>query len=112
MKKFFAAVTALSLILALGACGKQEEPPVAAETTMETSMDAQQNQESTFTGTLEEKKDFMIVVVGDDGNAYTFNLDGVAVPAEPSQRVTVTYTGDLTDFDAQLMATKVELAKN
>ena len=105
MKRITALLLTLVLALGLAACGAaQPEPETVATVTQQPSQQ--------FTGVLEDKKDFMIVVVGDDGNAYTFNLEGVTVPAEPSQRVTVTYTGDITDFDSQLTATKVELAQN
>lgn len=105
MKRFIALLAVLSvLVVSFVACGQKEEPTVTTEASTEAAA-------TTYTGTLEDKKDFMITVVGDDGSAYVFNLDGVECPAEAGQKITVTYTGDITDMDAQLMATEIQLAE-
>ena len=108
MKKVTAWILLLCLCLSLAACGGKSE---ARETAPVQTGEAQMT-EAQFTGILEDKKDFMIVVTGEDGAAYSFNLDGVTCPAEVSQKVTVTYTGDLNDFDSQLFAVKIQLAEN
>ncbi len=65
----------------------------------------------TFTGVIEEKKDFMIIVTAEDGkSSHIFNLDGITCDANTGDKVTVTYTGDLEDIDSTLMATKIEKA--
>ena len=108
MKRFLALLAVLSvLVISFVACGQKEAP---VETT-DTPAAAESASEAAFTGTLDEKKDFMITVTGEDGMTYVFNLDGVACPAEAGQKVTVTYTGDITDFDAQLMAVRIEIAE-
>lgn len=57
---------------------------------------------SEFTGTVEEIKDFMLVVTDDDDTSYAFTfeskpdgLENVAV----GDTVTVTYTGTVTEVD-------------
>ena len=104
MKRFIALAAVLSVLLvSFVACGQKEAPEAATVVTEA----AQEAEGSTFTGVLEDKKDFMITVTGEDGTAYVFNLEGVECPAEVGDTVTVTYTGDMTDFDAQLMATEI-----
>ena len=104
MKKIVTLMMLTSLLFSLAACGRQE-PPVSGET--RPAAETQQAQVHSFTGVLEDKKDFMITV--SDGNqSYLFNLEGVVCPAEPGQTVTVTYTGDIWDFDSRLVAMKVE----
>ena len=105
MKRITALLLTLVLALGLAACGAaQPEPETVATVTQQPSQQ--------FTGVLEDKKDFMIVVTGEDGTPYVFNLDGVVCPADVGQTVTVTYTGDMADFDAQLIALKVETAQS
>ena len=103
MKRFIALVAVLSVLLvSFVACGQKEAPEATTVVT-----EAAQTEGSTFTGVLEDKKDFMITVTGEDGTAYVFNLENVECPAEVGDTVTVTYTGDMADFDAQLMATEI-----
>ena len=88
-------LTTLLLFNVLTACGK--EKPQGSEG------------EETYTGVLEEKKDFMIIVSSEDGkNSYIFNLGEVTCEANVGDTVTVTYTGDLDDIDSSLVATKIE----
>ena len=106
MKRFIALLAVLSvLVVSFVACG-QKEPVQTTEAPVVTEAEADT---ATFTGTLEDKKDFMITVVGEDGSAYAFNLNGTPCPAEVSQTVTVTYTGDISDIDAQLMVVSVDV---
>lgn len=60
--------------------------------------------QETLTGTLDEVKDFMFVVVDDQGAAYAFPIDAAKPPAglaevETGDSVTVTYTGQLSEVD-------------
>lgn len=109
MKKLILTVTALCLVLSLAACGSSKAEMAPAAPTGQTTEETQET--AVFTGTLEDKKDFMITVTGEEGSSYAFNLEGTTVPAEVGQKVTVTYTGDIADFDSQLVAVKVELAQ-
>ena len=105
MKRLIALIAVLSVLLvSFVACGQKEETPVTTEVTQEA-------EGSAFTGVREDKKDFMITVTGEDGNAYVFTLEGVECPAEVGDTVTVTYLGDITDFDAQLVATEIVRAE-
>ena len=108
MKRFIALLAVLSvLVVSFVACG-QKEP---AETTGDPAITEAAAETSVFTGTLEDKKDFMITVVGEDGSAYAFNLNGTPCPAEVSQTVAVTYTGDISDIDAQLTVVSVDVVQ-
>ncbi len=107
MKKLIAMLLALTTIFAFTACGSNKDG----------NHSAADPKTSTYTGTLEEKKDFMIVVAAEEGeDPYIFNLEeGVTCDAEVGDKVTVTYTGDITKYDSYsdevLMATQVEKAQ-
>lgn len=63
-----------------------------------------QQEESTLTGKLDEKKDFMFVVTDDQGASYQFSIDSSAKPegyddVAVGDSVTVTYTGALSEVD-------------
>lgn len=98
MKKTICILLVALTIFSLAACGKKADP-------------AQDGQ--VFTGVLEEKKDFMVIVTADGGESYAFNLgDGVTCDAEEGDKVQVTYTGNLENFlDESLVATAVEKVK-
>lgn len=71
------------------------------ESTDQTSV-SQSQESSTFSGTLEEKKDFMFIVTDSDGLSYAFNfeekpegLDDLNV----GDTVKVTYTGTVSEID-------------
>lgn len=96
MKKIILVLlTTLCLFAILPACGSSKDNGTG---------------EATFTGVIDEKKDFMIIVNSEDGkNAYIFNLDGITCEPNEGDKVTVTYTGgELDDIDATLVATKIE----
>lgn len=100
MKKFALLLTAMTLSASLVACGGGDS---------ESSPAPGQADTSTFTGILNEKKDFMVVVNSEDGTkSYIFNMDGITCDAETGDKVTVTYTGDIDDIDSRLDATKIE----
>lgn len=124
MKKFAMLMVALTMLFALTACGSKDEgttPPdgqTQEETQVETETQGEENTDAEaetaeFTGVLEEKKDFMVIVNSEDGkDSYIFTLeDGVTCDAEAGDKVTVTYTGDLANYDpagdVQLLATQV-----
>ena len=90
-------------ILALAtACGSQTSG-TDTDSNAGTQSGAQQ-EESTLTGKLDEKKDFMFVVTDDQGASYQFSIDSSAKPegyddVAVGDSVTVTYTGALSEVD-------------
>ena len=104
MKKLTTVILAALLLFSLTACGGEKLPETTAAV-------VQEETEQSFTGELLEKKDFMITVAGEDGTPYVFNLNGVVCAENPGQMITVTYRGDITDFDAQLTAIRVRKAQ-
>ena len=75
------------------------------ETTQQegTATEGQSEETSTFTGTLDEVKDFMFVVTGEDGTCYEFTFDEEKPEGLDSvnvgDKVTVTYTGTASEVD-------------
>ena len=60
---------------------------------------------STVTGIIQEMKDFMFVVVSDDGTPHAFSYDSDKRPdgldqIKSGDRVTVTYTGILSEIES------------
>lgn len=107
MKRTISLLLLLLLTLSLAACGSQDSgtssAPNAGSGTVE---------EQTFTGTLEENKVMMITVrAGDGEDAFVFGTEGVDIDAEVGDKVTVTYTGDISEVGANLTASKVEKAE-
>lgn len=98
MKKLCLILCTLCLILSLSACGRKMPEPAPTGAVPHNP---------TFTGILEDKKDFAITVTDDQGNAYLFNLGDLPCKAEVGDRITVTYNGDLTDFDSRLLAIRI-----
>ena len=89
-KQMLACLLAVVLVLACAGCGaKKSEESV---------------EEKTLTGTLDEVKDFMFVVTDDNGDSYALTFEGNAPEGlserEVGDRVTVTYTGELSVVDA------------
>lgn len=80
-----------ALLLICAGCGTQK-----AQDTVE--------EQRTLTGTLDEVKDFMFVVTDDQGESYALTFDGSAPEGLDDQkigdRVTVTYTGELSVVDS------------
>ena len=141
MKKFLALILCLSVMTVATACGSKEEAPEeptdaqtedSVDSTVQEgetdeiesegieseeteSEDAETQADTTYTGVLEEKKDFMVVVTSEDkSESYVFNLgEGVECPAEVGETVTVTYTGDITVpvADQDLTATAIAVAE-
>ena len=65
MKRFLALIAVLSvLVVSFVACGQKQEPAAPSTQVTEAASDTAE-----FTGTLEDKKDFMISVTGEDGAA-------------------------------------------
>ena len=90
-KQMLACLLAVVLVLACAGCGGKKA--AGAEET-----------EQTLTGTLDEVKDFMFVVTDDNGDSYALTFEGNAPEGlserEVGDRVTVTYTGELSVVDS------------
>lgn len=99
MKKMLACLLAVLVLLACAGCGGQNNE--TAEPQQEETQ--QPAEEQTVTGTLDEVKDFMLVVTDDQGASYCLNFEqkpeGLA-DVNAGDRVTVTYTGELSEVDA------------
>ena len=70
----------------------------------ETTEKADEEKESTMTGTISDIKDFMFTITS-DGNDYAFTFDNDKKPEGLSEvkdgdKVTVTYTGTVNEVDA------------
>ena len=126
MKKNLLLTAALAGVLALAtACSSQSTTTAttaaqttAAETTAaketaevketadakETTEKADEEKESTMTGTISDIKDFMFTITS-DGNDYAFTFDNDKKPeglaeVKDGDKVTVTYTGTVDAVDA------------
>lgn len=102
MKKTFLLLACTALLAAsLTACGSK--PAENTDTGAASSADSAST-ESTLSGTLDEKKDFMFVVTDEKGASYEFTFDASAKPeglddAAEGDSVTVTYTGTISEAD-------------
>ena len=98
MKKTLLLLACTALLAAsLTACGSK--PAENKDTGSSAS-----SSESTLSGTLDEKKDFMFVVTDEKGASYEFTFDASAKPeglddAAEGDSVTVTYTGTVSEAD-------------
>ena len=93
-KKLFVLLTVVCILALATACGSQTSG-TDTDSNAGTQSGAQQ-EESTLTGKLDEKKDFMFVVTDSiDSSAKPKGYDDVAV----GDSVTVTYTGALSEVD-------------
>ena len=89
MKRIFACLLAAALLLACAGCGAKKS--------------GESGEEKTLTGTLDEVKDFMFVVTDDNGDSYALTFDSAPeglADQSVGDRVTVTYTGELSVVDA------------
>ena len=110
MKRKFAMMVLVATMAAsmMTGCGaKSDNAGVAQqeETTQQegTATEGQSEETSTFTGTLDEVKDFMFIVTGEDGTCYEFTFDEEKPEGLDSvnvgDKVTVTYTGTVSEVD-------------
>ena len=133
MKKVLMIALAAALCIAMVGCSKSDDKQEPSAGSSSPSSSVQENADAdapgadadavqaespdeaeamTFTGKLDEKKDFMIIAIDDDDNAVIFNLDeGVTCDAEVGDRIQITYTGDIEDMDAQLMAQSIVIVE-
>lgn len=99
MKKMLTCLLAVLVLLACAGCGSQS----GGTTEPQQEETQQQAEEQTVTGTLDEVKDFMMVITDDQGVSYCLNFEqepeGLA-DVKAGDRVTVTYDGELSEVDA------------
>lgn len=104
MKKTFLLLACTALLTAsLTACGSKPAENKDTDTGAASASDST-SAESTLSGTLDEKKDFMFVVTDEKGAAYEFTFDASAKPeglddVAEGDSVTVTYTGTVSEAD-------------
>ena len=110
MKRKFAMMVLVATMATsmMTGCGAKSDNAGAAqqeETTQQegTATEGQSEETSTFTGTLDEVKDFMFIVTGEDGTCYEFTFDEEKPEGLDSvnvgDKVTVTYTGTASEVD-------------
>ena len=96
MKRVLACLLAALVLLAFVGCGGKQSGG-------EASGEEKNEEEKTLTGTLDEVRDFMFVVTDDQGDSYALAFQGEApeglADREVGDRVTVTYTGELSVVD-------------
>ena len=106
------ATTAAQTTAAAKETAEVKETTVAKETAAakemanakETAEKADEEKESTMTGTISDIKDFMFTITS-DGNDYAFTFDNDKKPeglaeVKDGDKVTVTYTGTVSAVDA------------
>ena len=100
------ATTAAQTTAAAKETAEVKETTVAKETagTKETTEKADEEKESTMTGTISDIKDFMFTITS-DGKDYAFTFDNDKKPeglaeVKDGDKVTVTYTGTVSAVDA------------
>ena len=101
MKRAFVYLLAALMLLACAGCGGKASPGVTSGS--EPSGSEKTEAEHTLTGTLDEVKDFMFVVTDDQGESYALTFEGKSPEGLEDRavgdRVTVTYTGELSVVD-------------
>lgn len=104
MKRKFAMMVLVATMAAsmMTGCGAKSDNSGAAQQEG-TATEGQSEETSTFTGTLDEVKDFMFIVTGEDGTCYEFTFDEEKPEGLDSvnvgDKVTVTYTGTVSEVD-------------
>ena len=83
-------------------CGAKGDT-ASGDTASQTTQESQTADASTMSGTLDEVKDFMFVVTDAQGASYAFTFDGEKPAglddAKIGDKVTVTYTGEISEVD-------------
>ena len=98
------ATTAAQTTAAETAAAKETAEVKETADAKETTEKADEEKESTMTGTISDIKDFMFTITS-DGNDYAFTFDNDKKPeglaeVKDGDEVTVTYTGTVSAVDA------------
>ena len=98
------ATTAAQTTAAESAAAKETAEVKETADAKETTEKADEEKESTMTGTISDIKDFMFTITS-DGNDYAFTFDNDKKPeglaeVKDGDKVTVTYTGTVSAVDA------------
>ncbi len=100
MKRILTVCTAL--VILLSGCGAASTATSGAENNSQSQVSAADA--NTMTGTLGEVKDYMFVVTQDNGDSFAFAFDGEKPKGldkvATGDKVTVTYTGEVSLIDA------------
>lgn len=104
MKKIILLALLTCFMAMASACGSEEKAD-AAENGKELEAETGDSEEETssVTGTIDEIKDFMFTMKAEDGNWYSFPIEGGTPDIsgfKVDDKVTVTYTGQLSTVDA------------
>ena len=104
MKKRYALLLTglLTLSLAAGCGAKTDNAGESTEQTADVQNTADQGEEKTITGTIDEIKDFMFVITDESGAAYEFSFETAPEGLENvagGDTVKVTYTGEISEVD-------------
>lgn len=110
MKKRYALLLTGLLTLSLAAgCGAKTDnagetsaPAVSESQAADVQNTADQGEEKTITGTIDEIKDFMFVITDESGAAYEFSFETAPEGLENvagGDTVKVTYTGEISEVD-------------
>ena len=110
MKKRYALLLTGLLTLSLAAgcgaktdnAGETSSPAVSESQAAERQNTADQGEEKTITGTIDEIKDFMFIITDESGAAYEFSFETAPEGLENvagGDTVKVTYTGEISEVD-------------
>lgn len=79
-----------------------EQTAESTEQTADVQNTADQGEEKTITGTIDEIKDFMFIITDESGAAYEFSFETAPEGLEnvaDGDTVKVTYTGEISEVD-------------
>lgn len=100
---------------AAASTANEETEVVEENETDDTTTSSDSKESGQMTGTLEENKGFMFIIVSDeDKEAYVFNIDDESALAgfKEGDKITVSYEGgDPADHDSDCAVTNIEKAK-
>ena len=110
MKKRYALLLTGLLTLSLAAgcgaktdnAGETSSPAVSESQAADVQNTADQGEEKTITGTIDEIKDFMFIITDESGAAYEFSFETAPEGLENvagGDTVKVTYTGEISEVD-------------
>ncbi len=103
MKKIIFLALLTCFMATVSACGSEAKGDLP-ENNMESEAQAGDVEEtSSITGTIDEMKDFMFTMKAEDGEFYSFPIEGGKPDMSDfkvDDKITVTYTGQLSVVDA------------